>query len=158
LIRERAQFLARLHGAADTMAAVRGGTGIRMRAAVLTTACVLAVLVVWSNLRRTERSAQDAPVAAATASDAPADVAAPPPLAAQPAPTADATGDSEGTAYRPATSEPQREHLVRAGETLASLAERYYGDAARAPEIYAANRDRIRDPSQLHPGQTLVIP
>jgi nucleoid-associated protein YgaU len=126
-----------------------------MRAAVLTTACVLAVLVVWSNLRRTERAASVPPVAAAPAGG---DVAAPPPGDAQPLQAAETSAAGDVPAYRPATSEPRREHVVRAGETLEMLAARYYGEPARAGEIYAANRDRIRDPSRLHPGQTLVIP
>jgi nucleoid-associated protein YgaU len=126
-----------------------------MRAAILTTACVIAALILWSSLRQVERTApvEDAR-AGAPAEAALPDVAAAP---AAEAPPVSAPADA-GATYRPATAAPLREHVVAQGETLADIATRYYGDAARADEIYAANRDRIRDPAQLHAGQTLVIP
>ncbi len=49
-------------------------------------------------------------------------------------------------------------HEVQEGETLAGLAERYLGSRERWPEIYAANADRIRDPSKLEAGTELRIP
>ena len=49
-------------------------------------------------------------------------------------------------------------HTVRAGETLASIAERYLGRASREMDIFNANRDRMNDPDQISPGQQLLIP
>jgi nucleoid-associated protein YgaU len=74
------------------------------------------------------------------------------PPAAEPAADADATYDTA------AALESARRHVVRDGDSLASIAKQFYGDAARAQEIYEANRDRIRDPAQLHAGQVLSIP
>jgi nucleoid-associated protein YgaU len=49
-------------------------------------------------------------------------------------------------------------HTVRPGETLASIAKRHLGSAAREWDIFEANRDRMNDPDQIFPGQELVIP
>jgi nucleoid-associated protein YgaU len=51
-------------------------------------------------------------------------------------------------------------HTVRRGETLPQIAARseVYNDASLWPIIYRANRDQIRDPKQLWPGQVLKIP
>jgi nucleoid-associated protein YgaU len=119
---------------------------------------VIAALLVWSNVRQAERRAAVATIrpAAQLARDLPDVAAAPDPRAASARDASDAS-DAEAT-YRPAASEPAREHVVAENETLADIALRYYGDAARADDLYAANRDRIRDPAQLHAGQKLIIP
>lgn len=51
-------------------------------------------------------------------------------------------------------------YTVRRGETLPQIAARneIYNDASLWPIIYRANRDQIRDPKQLWPGQVLTIP
>lgn len=49
-------------------------------------------------------------------------------------------------------------HTVAAGDTLFSLAERYYGDRGRSTEIYQANRQVLRSPEELPSGTELVIP
>jgi len=51
-------------------------------------------------------------------------------------------------------------HTVRRGETLPQIAARpeLYNDVALWPLIYRANRDQIRDPYQLWPGQVLKVP
>lgn len=68
------------------------------------------------------------------------------------------------------TSAPARErelpppqpsaYTVRRGETLPQIAARpeIYGDSSLWPLIYRANRDQIRDPKRLWPGQVLRIP
>ncbi len=127
-----------------------------MRAAILTTAFVIAVLALWANVRgAVSRGGSTVGVAGAPAPALP-DVAAAP----AGAPSAERAPDPiyEPASAAPALAEPPRDHVVVAGETLADIAHRCYGDAARAAEIYAANRDRIRDPDRLHAGQTLVIP
>jgi nucleoid-associated protein YgaU len=47
---------------------------------------------------------------------------------------------------------------VKPGETLALIASRTLGDERLWPAIYAANRDRIKDPTRVYPGQQLAIP
>ncbi|MCU0670245.1 MAG: LysM peptidoglycan-binding domain-containing protein [Myxococcota bacterium] len=49
-------------------------------------------------------------------------------------------------------------HEVRPGETLTLIAALRLGDAALWPALYRANRDQIRDPARLYPGQKLAIP
>jgi nucleoid-associated protein YgaU len=51
-----------------------------------------------------------------------------------------------------------RSHVVRNGDTLGTLAERYYGDARRYREIYDSNRATLSDPDLLPIGAKLVIP
>jgi nucleoid-associated protein YgaU len=51
-------------------------------------------------------------------------------------------------------------YTVHRGETLPQISSRaeVYNDVALWPLIYRANRDQIRDPYQLWPGQVLKIP
>lgn len=49
-------------------------------------------------------------------------------------------------------------HTVSPGETLYSLARKYYGDASKWVRIYDANEDNIMDKRLLEVGQTLIIP
>jgi|694.fasta_scaffold04345_5 nucleoid-associated protein YgaU len=47
---------------------------------------------------------------------------------------------------------------VAAGETLASIATRFYGDERMAEQIWLANRDRLRSPALVVPGMELRLP
>jgi nucleoid-associated protein YgaU len=47
---------------------------------------------------------------------------------------------------------------VRPGDTLWSIAEQAIGDGTLWPALYRANRDQIKDPALLHPGQRLSVP
>ena len=51
-------------------------------------------------------------------------------------------------------------YTVRRGETLPQISARteIYNDPTLWPILYRANRDQIRDPKRLWPGQVLVIP
>jgi nucleoid-associated protein YgaU len=57
-----------------------------------------------------------------------------------------------------ADGEKVRVHVVQPGESLSQIAAVLVRDAGCWPEIYRANRDQIKDPAILHPGQRLVIP
>lgn len=57
-----------------------------------------------------------------------------------------------------AESELARRHVVTEGETLSSLAERYYGDAAREAMIRQANAETLAATEALTPGMVLLIP
>jgi nucleoid-associated protein YgaU len=54
----------------------------------------------------------------------------------------------------------QRPTTVRVGmgDSLESIAVRFYGDRAMAPRIWLANRDRLRSPDLLVPGVELRLP
>ena len=49
-------------------------------------------------------------------------------------------------------------YVVVAGDSLSKIAKRYYGDANKWNRIYEANRDQIKNPDLIHPGQQLRIP
>lgn len=48
-------------------------------------------------------------------------------------------------------------HTVVWGDTLWDLAYKYLGDSFRWPEIYNLNKDKIKDPHWIYPGQVFVI-
>ena len=47
---------------------------------------------------------------------------------------------------------------VRPGETLWTIAKITVGDPTLWPALYLANRDQIKDPTLVYPGQQLAIP
>jgi nucleoid-associated protein YgaU len=49
-------------------------------------------------------------------------------------------------------------YVVQAGDTLSKIAKQFYGDAALYPQIFEANRDVLKDPDKIRPGQKLRIP
>lgn len=49
-------------------------------------------------------------------------------------------------------------YTVVSGDTLSKIAKRHYGDANQWPRIFEANRDVLRDPDRIFPGQVLRIP
>ena len=51
-----------------------------------------------------------------------------------------------------------RTYVVEKGDSLSKIAKREYGDANKWPRIYEANKDLIKDPDLIYPGQTLKIP
>jgi nucleoid-associated protein YgaU len=53
---------------------------------------------------------------------------------------------------------PQRRHTVAEGDTLHSLAVRYYDDPSKFVVIYEANREVLTTPDRLTPGTVVVIP
>jgi LysM repeat protein len=52
----------------------------------------------------------------------------------------------------------QRRYTVQPGDTLTSIAQRFYGDPLKWHRIYQANADRISDPNLIYAGQQLTIP
>jgi nucleoid-associated protein YgaU len=51
-----------------------------------------------------------------------------------------------------------RVYEVVSGDSLSKIAKRFYGDAAKYPKIFEANRDQVKDPNVIQPGQKLKIP
>lgn len=57
----------------------------------------------------------------------------------------------------PAATE-RRTYTVKAGDSLSKIAQREYGDGAQWKKIFEANRDTIKNPDLIHPGQVLELP
>lgn len=49
-------------------------------------------------------------------------------------------------------------HVVKPGDSLSKIAKVHLDDANRYMEIFNANKDKLKDPNMIHPGQELVIP
>lgn len=50
------------------------------------------------------------------------------------------------------------EYQVKSGDTLSSIAKRFYGDASSYTKIFEANKDQLSDPDKIKVGQTLKLP
>lgn len=56
------------------------------------------------------------------------------------------------------TAPEVRTHTVVSGETLSKIAKHYYGNANAWSKIFDANKDKLKNPDLIHPGQVLKIP
>ena len=63
---------------------------------------------------------------------------------------------STGSAQPGATS--RRDYTIQSGDSLSKIAKRFYGNAGEWQKIYNANKDQIKDPDKIFPGQKIVIP
>lgn len=66
------------------------------------------------------------------------------------------TAPSPGMKPGPTTA--PKTYVVKEGDSLSKIAKRILGDADEWRKIYEANRDQIKDPDLIYPGQTLRIP
>ncbi|MEW8028614.1 MAG: peptidoglycan-binding protein LysM [Candidatus Thiodiazotropha sp.] len=70
-------------------------------------------------------------------------------------------GVSEVTAD--AVTAPQQQakveyYTIESGDTLSAIAKRFLGKASDYPKIFEANREVIKDPNLIYPGQKIRIP
>jgi nucleoid-associated protein YgaU len=56
------------------------------------------------------------------------------------------------------TAATSKVYVVVSGDSLSKIAQREYGNANQWPRIYEANRDLLKDPDKIYPGQKLRIP
>jgi len=70
---------------------------------------------------------------------------------------AEITSSSDAAAPKPATP-AKKTHKVVAGDTLSKIAKAYYGNANDYMKIFNANKDKLKDPDKIFPGQELIIP
>jgi tetratricopeptide (TPR) repeat protein len=68
-----------------------------------------------------------------------------------------ATAMRDSNAQRPVPP-GSRTHVVKAGETLGSIAAKYYRNKARWKDIQDANFYSLEGTAKIKPGQTLIIP
>ena len=77
-------------------------------------------------------------------------------------PTSDFSGIQGGSSSTAPSTENNanggRTYVVAKGDSLSAIAQREYGDAQEWRRIYDANRDTIKDPDLIYPGQTLRLP
>jgi phage tail protein X len=69
----------------------------------------------------------------------------------------DVQAGGSSTAPAPAAG-GKKTYTVVNGDTLSKIAKEYYGNANTWQKIYEANRDTIKDPDKIFPGQKLNIP
>ncbi|MBZ9989238.1 LysM peptidoglycan-binding domain-containing protein [Mesorhizobium sp. BH1-1-5] len=94
-----------------------------------------------------------------TTETATADAAKPAAAAEAPAKVAEATPSTDV----PETVAPKLEHadgavIIRRNDTLWRISRRVYGHGVRYSTIYLANKDQIRDPDRIWPGQVFKVP
>jgi nucleoid-associated protein YgaU len=74
-----------------------------------------------------------------------------------PAPKADFSDVTSGqSTTAPAASQGQT-YTVKSGDSLSKIAKHFYGDANKWHRIYDANKDKIKNPDLIHPGQEFTI-
>ena len=56
------------------------------------------------------------------------------------------------------SSTSSKTYVVVSGDSLSKIAQREYGEATDWKRIYEANRDLLKDPDKIFPGQKLTIP
>ena len=49
-------------------------------------------------------------------------------------------------------------YTVKAGDTLSKISREFLGDANEYMRIFEANKDQLKDPDKIQPGQVLKIP
>ena len=63
---------------------------------------------------------------------------------------------------RPAENSPapttNKTYTVQKGDCLWNIAKKFYGDGSKYTVIYNANKDKIKNPNLIYPGQVFVIP
>lgn len=66
---------------------------------------------------------------------------------------------SKATAPKKVTPKVEsRTYTIKSGDTLWAIAQKYYGNGSQYTKIYNANKDKIKDPNLIYPGQVIKIP
>lgn len=53
---------------------------------------------------------------------------------------------------------PTRDYTIKSGDSLSKIAREFYGNPGDWQKIYQANKDTIKDPDLIYPGQKIIIP
>ena len=56
------------------------------------------------------------------------------------------------------SSTAEKVYVVVSGDSLSKIAKREYGNASEWKRIFEANKDILKDPNKIYPGQKLKIP
>ena len=65
--------------------------------------------------------------------------------------------DTRSTSNSPAPS-TNKTYTVKKGDCLWNIAKSFYGNGSKYTVIYNANKDKIKNPNLIYPGQVLTIP
>ena len=65
---------------------------------------------------------------------------------------------SGGGSQLSSKEDTMQSYTVVKGDSLSKIAQRIYGKASLWNKIYEANRDHIKDPDLIYPGQVLRLP
>ena len=63
--------------------------------------------------------------------------------------------------FRPKDRAPAPSHQyyeIQEGDSLSKIAKDYYGEAAKWKVIYEANKNSIKNPDEIYPGQVIELP
>jgi len=63
-----------------------------------------------------------------------------------------------GSSTAPVVKPMEKTYTIKAGDSLSKIAKREYGDAKKWQRIFEANKDTIKNPDLIHPGQVIKIP
>jgi nucleoid-associated protein YgaU len=58
----------------------------------------------------------------------------------------------------PAATEKVEYYVIKSGDTLSGVATKFYGNGSLYPRIFEANREVIKNPDLIYPGQKIRIP
>jgi nucleoid-associated protein YgaU len=72
-------------------------------------------------------------------------------------PAADFSDVQGGSSSTAPAGQPQT-YTVESGDSLSKIAKRLYGDANKWHAIFEANRDKIKNPDLIRPGEVLSLP
>lgn len=70
------------------------------------------------------------------------------------------TKDTVQTSKTPGkeTGSPQETYMVEEGDTLQKISKKFYGTTRQWKKIYEANKEVLKSPDMIKPGQRLLIP
>lgn len=66
--------------------------------------------------------------------------------------------ESGSSSTAPLAEPAVQTYTVVSGDSLSKISKHFYGEANHWRRIYEANRDVIKNPDVIHPGQVLKIP
>ncbi|MBA3647428.1 MAG: LysM peptidoglycan-binding domain-containing protein [Chitinophagales bacterium] len=68
------------------------------------------------------------------------------------------TANTPNVSAAPQAATVKREYVIKSGDTLSKIAKEYYGQADDWKKIFEANKDVIKNPDKIFPGQKIIIP
>jgi nucleoid-associated protein YgaU len=66
--------------------------------------------------------------------------------------------ESDVSSTAPMEEPAEQTYTVVSGDSLSKISKHFYGDANHWRRIFEANKDEIKDPDDIYPGQNLKIP